>query len=373
MRPLIEVLNHPSFHLPKKVDSGSMTSYLKKQFSEYLSVLDDIEENAFREVIRPMKHDIVFFCEEMIRAIEVYFQGDPAAAFSIFEQGVDPLKPFLLMDRNGGLSEKYMTQKPYYRMRVGSKIPYSKNDIFHLPFSKRAKVNNQRYSIAGLPCLYLSNSVYVCWKELNEPRIADTQISRFEQVDPKLYILDLDTTPNRLQIQLKSFYLAFTDNNEPAHSTYLNLAISTLVNWPLVIACSLQVREPSEPFKQEYVIPQLLLQWVMRQHDIAGVRYFSNKATVFPSKLFTKYSNYVFPPKTLDADYCHSIKSWFKLTRPVVTGSLPLSGLTRDVLTEKTRPDNDQIDNFDGSGIRYDDTIYGRIELALQQFDTEFL
>lgn len=277
------------------------------------------------------------------------------------------------MDRHGGLPEKYRRQKPYYRMRVGSNIAYSKNDIFHLPFSKRAKVNNQRYSIGGLPCLYLSNSVYVCWKELDEPKISDTQISRFEQVDPGLRILDLDTTPNSLQIQLKDFYLAFTDIHEPAHLTYLGLAIGTLVSWPLLIACSLQVREPSEPFKQEYIIPQLLLQWVMRQPDVAGIRYFSNKATVFPSKLFTKYSNYVFPPKSLAGDYCDSIRSWFKLTKPAVTGSLPLSGLTRDVLTEKTRPDNEQIDNFDGTGIRYDDTIYGRIELALQQFDTEYL
>lgn len=85
MRPLIEVLNDQSFHLPKRIEGSSMSAYLRRQFSAYIDSLDDISEPAFRSVIDPLKVDILRFCEAVPETIEMYFHGDPPAAFQILE------------------------------------------------------------------------------------------------------------------------------------------------------------------------------------------------------------------------------------------------------------------------------------------------
>ncbi len=367
MQPLITALNHPAFHLPKRIDGDSMPIYLQAQFKLYFSIIEQIEEPMVQGLLQPIIPVLNHFCNSVTAAVVAHLSGDPAAAYAIFESALNPLKQYLVMDRYGGVKPEFLKEKPYYRMRIGVEKKYSKEDIFHLRFSERAKVNNQRYSIAGLPCLYLSNSIYVCWKELNQPDLKETQVSRFVQADPYLNILDLDFTPYRLQAQLRSFYGAFFDKEHPYHSSYYNLWTGTLVNWPLMIACSLQVHEQNESFKQEYIIPQLLLQWVMRQRDIAGIRYFSNKTAVFPTTLFTKYSNYVFPPRNMQGEHCSDLRKWFKLTNPVIPTSLDLFNTIENYELGKTKLDNPYIDSENGSGIDYKETDYGKIELAMRE------
>jgi len=43
--------------------------------------------------------------------------------------------------------------------------------------------------------------------------------------------------------------------------------------WPLVLACSVKVKNIEDDFKPEYIIPQLLLQWVRERDDIDGISY----------------------------------------------------------------------------------------------------
>lgn len=367
MQPLLSALNHPAFYLPKRIEGSSMTSYLKAQFKLYFSIIEEIEEPMVQDLLQPIKPALTHFCNAVTAAVDAHLRGDPASAFAIFESAINPLKQFLVMDTFGGAKPEALREKPYYRIRTGIEKPYQKEDIFHLGFSKRAKVNIQRYSIAGLPCLYLSNSIFVCWKELNQPKLEETQVSRFVQTDPYLNILDLDFTPYRLQRQLESFYGAFFNKEHPYHISYYNLWTGTLVNWPLMIACSLQVREQNEPFKQEYIVPQLLLQWVMRQRDISGIRYFSNKTAVFPTMLFTKYSNYVFPPKNMRGEYCSDLRKWFKLTDPVIPTSLNFENQIDNYESGNTRLDNYMIDSDNNIGVEYRQTDFGKMELSMRE------
>ncbi|WP_293880615.1 MULTISPECIES: hypothetical protein [unclassified Sphingobacterium] len=57
-----------------------------------------------------------------------------------------------------------------FRLRViNQNYPLSKEDLFHIPFDKRSLVSTQRFSISGLPSLYLANSIYVAWEEMKRP------------------------------------------------------------------------------------------------------------------------------------------------------------------------------------------------------------
>ena len=35
---------------------------------------------------------------------------------------------------------------------------YGKDELFHIPYDKRNKIGNQRFSVSGMPCLYLASS-----------------------------------------------------------------------------------------------------------------------------------------------------------------------------------------------------------------------
>ena len=63
----------------------------------------------------------------------------------------------------------------WYRSRMveGRKRVLKAKDMFHVPFEIVRKVGNNRFSISGYPCLYLSNSIWACWEELKEPAMDD--------------------------------------------------------------------------------------------------------------------------------------------------------------------------------------------------------
>lgn len=86
-----------------------------------------------------------------------------------------------------------------YRIRCDRsefKIP-QRGDIFHVPFEKRRLVGNQRYSIAGLPCLYLGSSIWICWEELGRPPLDSVWVSRFRIVK-QASVLDFQFPPHHV-------------------------------------------------------------------------------------------------------------------------------------------------------------------------------
>lgn len=48
------------------------------------------------------------------------------------------------------------TDVPMYKCRENNRLfHFTKDEMFHIPYDKRHLVGNQRYSLSGLPCLYL--------------------------------------------------------------------------------------------------------------------------------------------------------------------------------------------------------------------------
>src|SRR4029077_14880750 len=88
-----------------------------------------------------------------------------------------------------------------YRIRPAKADEWhlEKRSLFHIPFNERHKVARQRYSIPGLPCLYLGGTLYVCWLEMNRPNFDSLFISRF-RVTPgeTVSVLDLGMRPRNI-------------------------------------------------------------------------------------------------------------------------------------------------------------------------------
>lgn len=175
-----------------------------------------------------------------------------------------------------------------YRMRSTAKYEtFGEGEMFHIPFDLVHKTCNERYSICGLPSLYLSSSVYDCWMELNCPRIETANVALFK---PNLDVSFLDLT--------------YPKEDEEYDESKISLL-------PIIVACDMPVKYEEDNYKYEYTIPQLILECLVKYRDNhmenvpLGIRYMSVKRKTtnfaFSYKEYKRlYYNYVFPPVNYD-------------------------------------------------------------------------
>ena len=95
------------------------------------------------------------------------------------------------------------------------------------------------------------------------------------------------------------------------------MAVDYLLTYPLIFACSIINLNGHSAFKQEFIIPQLLMQWVYRNYtEIKGIKYFScNK-----SDEFLQYHGYnIVMPAIIDKNrkkYSKDLSQKFKVSKP---------------------------------------------------------
>lgn len=62
----------------------------------------------------------------------------------------------------------------FFRVRSvdyeSTSIQNNANELFHIPLSKRAYSNNERFSLVGFPSLYLSTMLPLAWQECGYPQ-----------------------------------------------------------------------------------------------------------------------------------------------------------------------------------------------------------
>lgn len=213
------------------------------------------------------------------------------------------------------LSNLCNDKKPLFRVRKSEKPLDKRKDLFHIPFSKRHLVSAQRYSVAGLPCLYLGTSIYICWQEMDKPDLGKLFISSFITTNSKSQVLNLaaEFLYHRMRSTPYSEDISFKNNS---------LKISYLILWPLIAACNYKKTDGNSSFIQEYIIPNLLMQWISTKDrtPISGIAYRStkfSKSTQSPQAV-----NIVLPPKvdyfqTIKYDFCPTLCSLFEITTPV--------------------------------------------------------
>lgn len=126
---------------------------------------------------------------------------------------------------------------PMYKCRENCKLfHFSKDEMFHIPYEKRYLVGNQRFSLSGLPCLYLGGSSYICWEELGRKDLNSTnycgyslkkninmfdfllptEIKNIHQIRRIVLILACSLTANRDSLFKTRVY------SIPKHLTYTN-------------------------------------------------------------------------------------------------------------------------------------------------------
>jgi hypothetical protein len=210
----------------------------------------------------------------------------------------------------------HLFKSELYRIRRESKpgTSFDKPGLFHIPFEERHKVKRQRYSIPGLPSLYLGGSLYVCWEELRRPKFESIHVARFE-VAPgeKITVLDFMARPRHMVVGA-SLDPCLADGGEK-EDDYCAWAVC----WPLMAAAAIAPQHDGEPFIAEYIIPQLILQWITdKSHaDVDGIAYTSvicKTHSDYPAAI----ADLVFPAKEMAASgYCPRLRRKFAMTPPI--------------------------------------------------------
>lgn len=257
----------------------------EKLLSSYLEYLNSTENNSISD-------EVVNINNSIKKCYDCYLNAR-------IDEAIATMKGLIECHKNDLLHYDILNEgehTDWYRARhLKDCRYYTHEEMFHIPFEKRRKVENQRYSINGYPCLYLGRTIYACWIEMGEPALTDFAISRFKATET-IKLLDL-------RLHKESEF----EENETMFEQYLK----TL---PLIIACSIKVKEQNSPFKPEYIIPQLIMLAISQKNNgFQGVAYTSvqlNDRAKWPDYV---YENIAIPVRSsADKGHCKKIKQWFE-------------------------------------------------------------
>lgn len=259
---------------------------LRCKLEECCSILEKNEEES----------SIVTSCkaikEQLLKIIDNIRKGAHSTAFKQLEN--------ILNDKNEkyGIKVEELIQEEdgyFYRMRkVEDRRKIEHKDMFHIPFDKRNIVTTERYSFPGLPCLYLGCSVYICWEEMDRPEFSHVMISALKATR-KLRLLDL---------------------RAPTYRRWDKMNKKSL---PLLLACQVVVADKDAKYKSEYIIPQLMMEYIITNYEnIDGILY----SSVFKDKRFEyptdRFYNVALPAieEAKNEKYSRKLKSLFTITDP---------------------------------------------------------
>jgi len=313
---LIDLLNSDAADLPFTGDSD-VEQQLRDRFDAYfqeaskLSTSDTLNA-SFLAAFRDSKN----LADAVVAALGHWLDAKPDIALQTLDAGLLPLNSQVgqLTSREVGSA----STGPMFRARVadlGARLGLAQ--MFHIPFDMRDRVATQRYSFPGLPCLYVGRSLYVCWEELARPDLHEFWVSKLVVAPTQVIrVLDFGYRPASVAAGLDHTLAGRAGGIDPS------MAAAYAALWPLIAGCSIK-RNPSRKrsFVVEYVVPQLLLRWLVRrmrseeEGELDGIRYFSTH--VADHAVGVAGMNYVFPAqKRSSAGFCSQLQAKFHMTPP---------------------------------------------------------
>lgn len=379
---ILDTLKLPIFNLPKQSNEHIYPVFLKKLFKDFIQAIDKVNEGTITDELVTVRKYLVKVCNLFIKSANTYFAGFPSKAYGEFEEAMKIIEDFLILKDVAAVFNEFA---PYYRARKGDNRQFQRHEMFHIPFEERERVTTQRFSVPGLPCIYLSNSVYVCWEELRRPEINKMQISRYKIENSSYRFLDISLTPSYMcrileTARSKEIAEVSTRTPEEALASWNKASINFLMRWPLIAACSIKVKKESGTFKPEYIFPQFLLQWITHNKNFDGIKYFSIEANMFSNFDYSNLINYAIPIKTVaNSGYCKELKRSFSLTNPISWELLTIINpeiakhdqqkFSKNIYKLGTDATGSIFNFIDGKPMLYPHTIFGKLEIELSEME----
>lgn len=304
------IINHEIFDLPKARTTSYFPKYVEDTLNEYLPLISNTNGDL-KLFVDSKRTEIYQIVSGIIDSINLYYAGNTFKSQEVFNSTLKIAKPYMLIPINTIMTYGEFT-KTYFFKASNRKGVLSRSDMFHRPFEQREKINTYRYSIPGLPCLYLTNRTYNAWEELERPDFNSLNFSMFDLHDSFRFLhFGQNIFNERLQLKLADYKL---------DKMFLNY----LIYFPLQLVCSIRVLNPGEPFIPEYIFTQFLMEWIKTESGVDGIEFLSSKYTKHQFSDFAfSYFNYAIPIKhPMENGFCPSLKKMISLTEPISWNTL---------------------------------------------------
>ncbi len=270
----IDKIDYKKYVLPCKINSDK----------EYLPKLKEVLENLVCELrCLGLDNKIVSEIEKcangIVLSVELYYQGNIVDAQSMIIDIINSFKdksPAITKVNNSIAFPQYLDSNKhevqFFRARLNETVvDYSANEMLHIPFNKREIVKSERFSIPGLPCLYLGNSSYVCWIEMGSPAEHKFNVSPV--------VLDNTQKVFNLTVSIRDLYSIKEMENEVGNNKELEeYTINLLKLLVLAISTSFTVPNSNRNFKSEYIVSQMIM-LACKNRNIDGITYYSKRVS----------------------------------------------------------------------------------------------
>jgi len=313
--PFVKILeNECKLPLIKGGFLGDIDNLLKKRYDSFVEALKELPNG--QTFGKKNISAIEKFAGLILECINEELKGNRGNSHIIFKQAME-----YFVDIVGDLKgfelwlESLRIPNTLFRIREAeNNTSFTQKDLFHIPFQHRRIVRSNRYSASGKPCLYLGSSLAVCMHELNKPlhESVNMHASAFKiKKKDNIKILEIGISPFVIAEFTEDLFVSLYKGKP----TFVFDKI--FMTWVLNAACSIKVDNPQDNYKQEYIIPQLLTEWISTSTDYDGICYMSTKVHDVGTNDYTLYRNYVFPTKERkESGYCPYLWNLFDVSKP---------------------------------------------------------
>ena len=361
-----EFYRSDQLHLPinwKKLDYKSYYNCVIHTGKKYLDLLESIEDNDYgndKYLGLLNKEQLIKIAQKFYRltfsSLQAYLnEGNPHKAYNVFDEVMKSESETKvgqqLFHYLGYFDSLYPAS---YRLRI-KEGNAGFGDLFHVPYELRHNSDAGRYSIPGYPTLYLSNSIYLAYKELESPDFDNLWVSKFRH--SQFY----NSTEKLLNMRFEPIFDSIEEK------------FRYLCRWPLIMACGIKVGYPNAKFKSEYILPQIIFQWTKNNifsggKKIIGVSYSSTKIDTNNDNFSGQFYNTAIPiHSSSPKGYCNVQSNRFEITKPQNISKL-LKKFKNEEIDTWTQVDFVSINN---NKINYEETDFYKIEKIISRLNGE--
>ena len=263
-----ENLDYTIYVNPRKIDEDNQYfPALKERYSE---ILTDLKKNKAPDYFIK---EVTEYTARLENTIEEYYSGNIIRAQTIINEMIkglidDSTAVSYVADCAAfkELSVGKNEEIQFFRARPSDEYQnFSSDDMLHIPFNKRSIIKSGRFSIPGLPCMYLGNTSYDCWIETGFPSDNAFNVSAV-RLDNTQKVFNLAVSFFWIHEELRNNGFSYDENK------FINMFRLLL----LTISTSYVVSEKNRYFKSEYILSQLMM-LACKDCDIDGVVYYSKR------------------------------------------------------------------------------------------------
>lgn len=283
---LYQVLLKYDFELIR--GNEGISEYIYNHLKQYYNDIDDAisKKNdflgeTFVDMLKEKMPLLSELCECIPSVLSKFDDGHIQKAYNESVALFDKAKPYFFQRLS------YSSYNgDYYRIRQGdfriTDPTYSKQqkmELFHIKRTLRNRIGAYRYSVAGYPCLYLASDSDLAWFECGMPKqFSYCKMRITEEGENALKLVDFSFRPVETISAFNIWVLNARrcGNEESEIIQYYEFLIRYIITYPFAAACSVKVKDRGAKFVQEYIFPQLFMQWIRESDDIDGVRYRSS-------------------------------------------------------------------------------------------------